>query len=245
MSKKRNQQMQQHHERLIEGIDDMLLKHVPVDPERPGGRKQPRLRNLLDQARRALATPIGDLTVSEDPDGFPTSTPGNGSPGGGKGGRSTMTIEDPDDELDPGGVEVPVTSVERAVFAIEGGVSAGVRSAVQLDQLFGEISSQLRHIDSAAMRLSAALIRFEALRDKADDEAGPQCYVASVMHHLPWDRAWEPVVATQFDGVLAKPWPEPHRVCRWVYDFTRRHERIPTRDELLQYLERGLVRVSA
>lgn len=229
--------MLRRHERLLNGIDDMLLKHVPVDAGRPAGRKQPRLRNLLDHARSALATPIGDLSVSEAPDGFSSTTPGNGSPGGGKGGRSTMTID---------GEVVPTSSTERAAFAgLELGHRSEMRSAVVPGELLAEIETQLRHLDSAAVRLSSALIRFDALRSKADDDAGPQCYVASVVHRLPWDRAWEPVVSTQFDGVLAKPWDEPRKVCRWVYDFTRRNGRIPTRDELLQYLERGVVRLPA
>lgn len=236
MGKNRDRQLAQRHERLLDAVDDMLLKHVPIDAGRPGGRKQPRLRNLLDQARVALSTPLGDLSVSEEPDGFSSTTPGNGSPGGGKGGQSTMTID---------GEVVPTSSTERAVFAREFVSGPGVRSAVVMHELLAEIETQLRHLDSAAMRLGSALIRFEALRGKADDDAGPQCYVASVVHRLPWDRVWEPVVTTQFDGVLAKPWDEPRKVCRWVYDFTRRNGRIPTRDELLQYLERGVVRLPA
>lgn len=49
--------------------------------------------------------------------GFASSTPGSGSPGGGKGGRPTVSIPDPEDPVDPDGVDVPVTSVEsQALF---------------------------------------------------------------------------------------------------------------------------------
>lgn len=49
--------------------------------------------------------------------GFSSCTPGSGSPGGGKGGRPTVSIDDPNDDVDPAGVDVPVTSVEsQALF---------------------------------------------------------------------------------------------------------------------------------
>lgn len=224
-------------ERLLEGLRYQLLEQVPRDPKKPNGAKHERVRSLLARAREALEMDISEVLVSASPDGFPSTTPGNGSPGGGKGGRMTMVIDD-DGERDT----VPTSSTERAAFAGTDPVWAE-RSQV-VDEL-REVEAQLRHIDSAILRLSGALTRLDGLRGQTTEEASPQCWVASVAHGLPWDRDWEPAVSTRFENYLDTPWEKPRPVCRWVYDFTRRNRRLPERDELLQYLERGHVRVTA
>lgn len=73
--------------------------------------------------------------------GFSSTTPGNGSPGGGKGGRSTATLEeepgallDPAlDDVDPDGIDVPCTSVERQALGLAGRDIAADR-LVELDR---------------------------------------------------------------------------------------------------------------
>jgi hypothetical protein len=91
--------------------------------------------------------------------------------------------------------------------------------------------------------IEAVCDRFDRLRDTAPVEDAPQCHVARVVHGLQWDDTWSPWRSTTFAGVLAQPWPEERPVCRWVYDFTRAHRRLPERSEMLDYLRRGYVRV--
>ena len=228
--------LKSHQERLLEGLRYQLLEQVPRDAKKPNGPKHERVRSLLARAREALELDISEVLVSSSPDGFPSTTPGNGSPGGGKGGRMTMVIDD-DGERDT----VPTSSTERAAFIgthRDPGPSQVVRE-------LREIEAQLQHFDSALLRLSGALTRLDEIRGQSMEEASPQCWVASVAHGLPWDRDWEPAVSTKFENYLETPWDKPRPVCRWVYDFTRRNRRLPERDELLQYLERGHVRVSA
>ena len=222
-------------ERLLEGLRSQLLDQVARDPKRPG-RKQERIRVLLDRARDALEMNISEVLVRSGPDGFAASTSGNGSPGGGKGGRMTMVIE-VDGERDT----VPTSSTERAAFA--GTDRAADVGRSQVVDALREVESQLRHMDSAVLRLSGALDRLDRMRGQAAEDASPQCWVASVAHGLPWDRDWEPVVSTRFENVLDPAWPSPRPVCRWSYDFVRRNRRLPSRDEMLQYLERGRVQV--
>jgi hypothetical protein len=69
--------------------------------------------------------------------GFSSCTPGNGSPGGGKGGRPTVSIDDPSDPSDPDGVDVPVTSVEsQALF----GRDDAAADLVRLHRRAGEVA---------------------------------------------------------------------------------------------------------
>lgn len=207
----------------IKHIEELTLRQVPVDPTKPGGPKQPALRGLLRRVEQVAANPARN--VLSLPDGFPSTTPGNGSPGGGKGGRLEVVLD---------GERVPTTSVEVAAFA-----------RVRLDPvevLADEIERQLRAFDLAVSSLRHALERWDSLRSTAELPDAPQCWVAT-HHRLPWDEDWAPMVTTRFEGVLEQPWPEERRVCRWVYDFTRKHKRIPSADECRQYLARGIVRV--
>lgn len=220
-------------EKLLESIDVGALKHVPIDPSKPGGNKQPRLRSLLARSRELLM--IDAASESGLPDGFPTNTPGNGSPGGGKGGGTTMLIKDPKVKDDPGD-RVPASSTELAALA----------RAPRADPLRGiarEVETQLRAIDTALLRIGSACDRWDRLRSTAELLNPAQCWVASVMHQLPFDEKWEPHVRTTFVGVLDDPWKEERPVCRMVYDFTRDHGRLPSSEEMTQYLERVVVRV--
>lgn len=58
---------------------------------------------------------------------------------------------------------------------------------------------------------------------------------------LPYDTAWDTHRRSDLNGL----WPEPRPVCRWVYDFARERRELPTKDQMLQYLERGVARVTA
>lgn len=219
-------------EKLLASLEQEALRHVPIDPLKPGGAKQPRLRSLLVRAREVFE--IDRATGPARPDGFPASTPGNGSPGSGKGGGSTMLIKDPSVKDDPG-ERVPASSVELAALAES--------RADPLRKIAREIESELRSADSALQRVAAAIDRWDRLRATTELENPPQCHVASVLYQLPFDEKWEPHKRTRFDGVLASPWKEERPVCRMVYDFTRDHGRLPSRDEMTQYLARAAVRV--
>jgi hypothetical protein len=240
--------------RLIEGIDAAALRNVPVDLTKPGGRKEVQLRRMLTRSERVIAA---SRTARTRPDGFASTTPGNGSPGGGKGGGRMMAVETPADEPGrvpqdpkvqaaflarhrraPGVDLVPTSSTEAAALA------AGRRVASPIDDIANELVTELRRLDTALRRIGWALDRYDRIVNPSDGlDEPPQCWVASKIHGLPWDRDWEPFVSTRFEGVLEEPWPEDRPVCRWVYDFTRRHARVPTKAEMRQYLERGQVRV--
>ena len=179
-----------------------------------------------------------DATGRNDHDGYPTTTPGNGATGGGRGRH--ITVHDERGEPD----EVSVTSVEQAALA-----RLETREADPVHQLTRSTLQALTRAADALNAVEANLRRFENLRSTAQLEDAPQCHVANVMYGLPYDMAWEPHRATDFAGYLAQPWNEPRKVCRFVYDFTRRSQpgswthRLPTKEEMLQYLERGTVRM--
>jgi hypothetical protein len=116
-------------------------------------------------------------------------------------------------------------------------------------QLTRQTLQALTRAADALNAVEANLRRFDNLRSTAQLEDAPQCHVAAVMYQLPYDISWEPHVTTQFAGYLTQPWDEPRKVCRFVYDFTRRSQpgswahRLPSKEEMLQYLERGTIRM--
>lgn len=226
-------------DRLLESIRTGALDQMLIDKTKPGLGKEQALRQLMRRATEILSV----SSVTSRPDGFAARTPGNGSPGAGKGGGMTMVVKD--GRTDPGD-RVPTSATELAALTIieqdELERRAG-KVADEMRTISYEVLQQLRNIDHALVRLAHAEDRWDRLRSTVDLEDAPQCYVASVVHRLPWDEAWAPHVSTRFDNVLEQPWPEDRPVCRWVYDFTRAHGRIPSKDELLQYLARGMVRV--
>lgn len=250
-----------HVAKSIARIRSTALVHRPVDATNPNGHRRIALDMLLDRAEQIVATVT---SVSSRPDGFGSTTPGNGSPGGGKGGGSTMSIERPAGELgrlpqtDPARVDdderdrlaaiarraasaapdrVPVSSTERAAL------DARRARLDKVDRIGADLVRELGRLDAACAKIDRLVAEWDRVRNVAEIDDAPQCYVASVVHRLPWDADWSPVVRTTFAGVLPTPWDEERPVSRWVYDFTRRHRRLPTGDEMLEYLARGSVRV--
>lgn len=80
------------------------------------------LHAAKDRAGRAVRN------LRQESGGFPSTTPGNGSPGGGKGGRATAHLAEipgtrlaaPFVDVDPDGIDVPCTSVERQALGLAG-----------------------------------------------------------------------------------------------------------------------------
>lgn len=205
-----------------------------------GGREvnRPAIDVTLTRARRLLEAAM----MPSAPDGFPSSTPGNGSPGAGKGGGKRVGLAYVDDT----GVEqtdwVPTSSTESAaIFA----------RRPERDQVQGvgrKVNRLLLVIASSLEKLDAALDGLELLQSTADVADPPMCWVAQTRNHLPYDEEWDVKAGTEgartttFEGTLDDPFDEPRRVCRFTYRFVHRHKRLPTQDEMTQYLARGVQR---
>lgn len=183
-----------------------------------------RLDIMLARARHAIT--VG-MTPSM-PDGYPMTTPGNGNPMGG-GGRHIM-VPDEHGEMD----RVPITSTEAA--AIDRRVQPDPVAAIARTVL-----AELVNLRTSLDEINGALSRFDALRSLATVNDPPQCHVAAVIHKLPWDATWEPWRTSDLNGQF----PEPIKVCKYVYWFHRDNHRLPSRNEMLKHLERGVVMVGA
>lgn len=159
-------------------------------------------------------------------DGYPSTTPGNGSPGGGQGGGRLMVV--PGDM--PGEVDrVPTTSTEAAALAP---AHADPVSAIAVS-----VTSHLRRLAHELEQLDAALGRWERMRMVAKVPDPPQCYIVGELLGLPWDDYWEPWRTTSFERLLDDPqFAEPRKVCQWAYWFVRDNRRLPTKDEALRRL---------
>lgn len=246
--------------RQLDRLTDLVLKQVPVDPAKPNGTREPAARQLRRRVEAITSNPARG--ISSRPDGFSARTPGNGSPGGGKGGGPTIRVEDRSDPVRSLHVEivdtedgprvvrgsefevvsdtavVPVTSVELAMLGRVGVVAL----PEPIEAIAARIERQLDTVVRALAGLAQDVDRYERLRSTADVEDPPQCWIAAT-YGLPWDDTWAPAHLTRFDGVLDPPWPEHRPVSAWVYQFTRKHKRVPTDDECRQYLARGIVYV--
>jgi hypothetical protein len=199
----------------------MLLDDGTVKEE-----AEPKLVELMRRVRHLVAVDDRRAMV----DGYATSTPLNGSPGGGKGGGRVMVIEDEHGDPDP----VPTTSTESAALTV---------NRLQCDPVHDLKVEALRHYHRAVValeELDATLGRFDRLRMASKVPDPPQCYVISKMLGLPWDERWQPWRATAFPK-LADRFDEPRQVCQWVYWFARDNHRLPTAVEALKYLERDTV----
>jgi hypothetical protein len=188
------------------------------------GSKSSVIEQLLAEARQVLLieAPADPLSEPDDAGCWPSTTPMNGSPGGGSGGVVGSRVETAGVARAMSGVAAdPISSIARSV---EGHVLA---------------------IESHLVELQSDMGRFHRLRSPADLDNGRWCYVAKHVHGLPFDAVWEPHKQTTFEGVLDRPWPEPQWVSRWCYDFTRSHKRLPTEDEMKEYLTKGRVLVRA
>lgn len=198
-------------------------------------------RDVKVPALEVLAGRVGRLvrvgfSVSAAADGFPKRTQLNGSPGGGKGGRQTMAVDAVDDEGVVVGVDqVPTSSTEQAAFAKPMSDPVALQAA--------EALAALRAAVAALDELDRVLSRFDHLQATSKVPDPPMCWVAQVKYQLPFDVTWEIWRTTDFAGVLDQPLPGPQGVSRVVYKFVYNHGRLPTKDELLQHLQRGVMKV--
>ncbi len=179
---------------------------------------------LLARARHAIT--VGMIPSGND--GYPTTTPGNGNPTGG-GGRHIIV---PDENGQPD--RVPITSTEAA--AIDRTTNPDPVAAIARTLL-----AELVNLKTSLDEIEGALSRFDALRSMAATNDPPQCHVASKMHKLPWDVMWEPWRTSDLGGTF----PEPVKLSKYVYWFHRDNGRLPSKNEMLKYLEKGVVMVGA
>lgn len=179
---------------------------------------------LLARARHAIT--VGMIPSMSD--GYPTTTPGNGNPTGG-GGRHIIV---PDEHGEPD--RVPITSTEAA--AIDRKTTPDPVAAIARTLL-----AELVNLKTSLDEIEGALSRFDALRSMATTNDPPQCHVANKMHKLPWDVMWEPWRSSDLGGTF----PEPVKVSKYVYWFHRDNGRLPSRNEMIKYLEKGVVMVGA
>lgn len=218
----------------LERVVDDLRYHTVREVQLSQSSKPARTTSLeimLGRARRLLRVADGP---SARADGFSATTPGNGSPGGGKGGGQRMRI------TDGGEVDwVPTSSTEAA--AID---TRRVDDPVAL--LGAEAWVKMQAAAKALVELERVLDRFDRLQNTSVVPDPPMCWVAKVRAGLPYDLMWDVQTdgrTTDFAGQLAQPFDEPRKVCMFVYWFVRNHKRLPERPEMLEYLERKTVKV--
>ncbi len=218
-------------DRVVEAIRHHTTRKVVTSP--PDAKVELKAQSLDVTIARARHLLRVAASVSAKPDGFSSTTPGNGNPGGGKGGRKLMAIRDEKGDTDL----VPTSSTE--VAAIDPG-----RHDDPIALIGNEVWMHLRRIEGALVGLDNALNRADRLQSAAAVPDPPMCWVAQVKYQLPWDLMWEPHRATDFAGYLDTPFDEPRKVCRFVYDFVRRSRALPERADMLAYLE-GKAKVRA
>lgn len=183
-----------------------------------------RLDLLLARARHVVTVGM----IPSGADGYPTTTPGNGNVGG-RGGRHII-VEDENGQPD----RVPITSTEAAALA-------NVSEPDPVATIARTVVTELAMIKAAFDSLESALDRFDGLRSAATVNDPPQCYVASKVHRLPWDVTWEPFRKSTMNGT----YDEPVDVCKFTYWFHRNNGRLPSKNEMLRHLERGVVMINA
>lgn len=228
-------------DRLVDDLDarvkSMTVRRVKKQLVRDDGSRAEQTELKLDELLRRVRHLVAVDTRVAMVDGWSSTTPGNGSPGGGKGGGRVMVIPDEAGEPD----RVPTTSTEAAAFAnVEARPPADPVHQMKVAAL-----ASLRRIAHEFEQLDSTLQRFDNIRSAGQVEDPPQCWFVSVRLGLPWDQAWEPWRSTDFAGVLQPPLDEPRKVCKFVYWFVRDNRRLPSRAEALKYLERGTVKVKA
>jgi hypothetical protein len=226
-----------HRDSELNGVMDTLRHHTTrtINLSGPGvkaPRVMPALEVTLGKARTVIKVAS---SASSKPDGFSSTTPGNGNPGGGKGGRKLMRVPgEHQGDIDL----VPTSSTE--VDAIDRPTRPDTVTVIG-----AEVYKLLRQLAHLHEQLDGALVRFERLQSTAGVEDPPMCWLAQVRYKLPWDIQWEPFRTTDFAGVIAEPFDEQRKVSSFVYWFARNHKRLPERGEMLEYLERQTVKVHA
>lgn len=223
-----------HRDSELNGVIDTIRHHTTrTIITSPAGAKQVHTSTALDVSMTRARTVLKIASsASSKADGFSSTTPGNGNPGGGKGGRKLMAVPGDGGQVDL----VPTSSTE--VAAID---SRNLPDAVSL--VGHEVYTLLRKLARLHEQLDGALVRFDRLRSTAQVEDPPMCWLAQVRYKLPWDILWEPFRTTDFAGQLAEPFDEPRKVSGFVYWFVRNHKRLPERAEMLEYLEKQTVKV--
>lgn len=199
-------------------------------------------RTAIDQLlARAVAAVTAAFTASARPDGFPTSTPGAGNPGGGKNARRLMAIEVDDeprtDGTSPAVDLVPTSSTEAAALAGSSVVDTPASMGRRIVRAVEDVAASLN-------RLGHELDRWDRYRKVGEVPDPPMCTVAQ-MRGLPYDPTWDVYRRTDFASRLTPAWPEPRPVSKFVHTFVWHHHRLPTADEMRKYLERGVVKQQA
>lgn len=179
------------------------------------------LEELLARSSHVISVAL----IPSQPDGYPSTTPGNGNSGG-CGGRF---ISVPDELGEPD--RVPVTSTEQAVLNDH-------TTPDKVNAIAREVLAELATVATSLTSLSHALDRFDHLRRTDGQVADRQCYVTKHVLKLGWEEEWEPWRTSDLNGALSEPFP----VCKWVYWFHRDNGRLPTSKEALTHIERNVAR---
>ncbi len=202
--------------REVTEVDDLIDRIRDLTTREAIGQIEAEVRQLLAADEQRVVV-----------DGFPSRTPGNGNPGGGKGGGPLMVVEDEDGRPD----RVPMSTTEAAALTEQ-----SERDPVH--DLAGEARRSLHAVADSLERLRRTLDKFARLRSTGHEVVeGRWCHVAKLVHGLAWDPEWEVWRTTDFAGVLTDPFEIPVGVSRYVYWYTRNHRRLPSKDEMLRHLE--------
>lgn len=225
--------MSKRDERELDELFDLLRAFTTAKVDRPGTSHQ--VAALSEIERRARALFHADQVLAAA-DGFGARTPGNGSPGSGKGGRPMMPIRDEEAPVGTPPDLVPTSSTEVAALALSPPDPVhrrAVRVREALDVVVGALRLARRELDE-----------WEQDRSTRVASDPPFCWLAQVRYGMVWDELWTVEHRTDFAGVLPERLDEPRPVCQFVYLFTRRMKRLPTRDEMEQRLQRTVVRTA-
>lgn len=220
-----------HRDANVEKVTDTIHHHTTRKVTIPGpdgtpDRMSPAIDVLMHRARTFLKVAS---SVSSRADGFPSTAPGNGNPGGGKGGRKLMSVPVEDAGRIVDFDLVPTSSTEVAALDAR-------HQTDPITSVGREVWQLLTTVARSLDQLEHALNRAERLQSTAQVPDPPMCWVAQVKYKLPWDIAWEPYRSTDFAGVLDQPFDEPRKVSSFVYWYTRRTHQLPEKADMLAYL---------
>jgi hypothetical protein len=172
------------------------------------------LNDLMDRAEQLFV----QCMPSADRDGFSTTTPGNGSPGAGKGASIGSSVES------------AVVDFNRR------------HERDQLSEHGADAWAIVQRIAADVAALDVVLGKVELLQNRVLVPDAHICAVAAG-YGLPWDDEWSvrdgrDARLTDFAGVLGDDKLEVRQlVCRYVYKFVHKHKRLPTSDEMLAHIE--------
>lgn len=230
----------------LEQLVEVVRHHTSRDVVRsyPGSGREPvrlvHVPAIEELISRVLQVVRVGGSVSARRDGWSSTTPGNGSPGGGKGGGKLLAVRDEHGEVDL----VPTSSTEAAAIDPGRRDDPVALQAAEALALLDQLASVLEGLDRVVQR-------FDRLRNVADVEDPPMCWLAQSRYQLPYDLVWDvredltgrKSYTTDFGGQLDVPLDVPRRVCNFVYRFVHNHQRLPSRDEMIEYSARRSVKV--